>query len=166
MSTSKCLKHFAYLGLGSNLKQPDKQIKKSIKNIKRLPETKVTAESAMYKTGAIGPNGQKDYLNAVIQIKTGLNPYTLLSKLKKIEKKMGRKKAIRWGSRCIDIDILLYDNLNINDNSLVIPHKEMLNRNFVLVPLREIAPNLILENGQTIKDALITCPKGRIKKLY
>lgn len=96
------------------------------------------AVSRFYATKAWGIENQPDFANAVMEIKTELSPHDLLRALQKIELEMGRKRTEKWGPRIIDLDILLYDNLQINDETLKIPHPYMQERDFVMIPLREI----------------------------
>lgn len=131
------LVHTCYIGLGSNLKHPECQLSMAIQRITDLP-LKIMAVSRFHFTKAWGLENQPDFANAVIEIITELTPQDLLKALQKIEIEMGRKRMEKWGPRIIDLDILLYDNLQINDKTLKIPHPYMLERDFVMMPLREI----------------------------
>lgn len=128
-----------YLGIGSNLGNRKRQIKLAIAKINFLKETKVLKASKIIETEAFGgPCGQPKFLNGALKIKTSLSPLTLLRKLKKIERELGRKKSIRFGPRSIDLDILFYADKIIKRRELVVPHPKMFERNFVLKPLSEI----------------------------
>jgi 2-amino-4-hydroxy-6-hydroxymethyldihydropteridine diphosphokinase len=116
-------------------------------------DIKILKKSSFYKTKPYGYKDQSDFLNTVIKIKTKLEPLKLLEICHLVEKKLKRKRKIHWGPRIIDVDILLYNNLKIDSKKLTIPHKEMLNRAFVLIPLKEIAPSIIIDNVN-IDDAL------------
>lgn len=129
-----------FLALGSNLKNKTNNLQRAIKEIEKLPETKVKKISPFYQTKPEGFLAQPDFLNAAIKITTQIAPLELLDKLKTIEKKMGRDKTFHWGPRIIDIDILLYGNLQIELPELRIPHPKMHERIFVLKPLQKIAP--------------------------
>lgn len=143
-----------YLALGSNLNQPVEQLKKALLALQKL-STSPVIHSDFYQSKAIGPAGQPDYINAVAMIHTNKEPQALLQYLQEIEDDQDRNRNTeRWGPRTLDLDILLYDGLIVDTPALTIPHKEMLNRNFVLCPLHEIAPKLILPNGSDIKSAL------------
>jgi dihydroneopterin aldolase/2-amino-4-hydroxy-6-hydroxymethyldihydropteridine diphosphokinase len=128
-----------YLGIGSNLGDRHKTIKLAVKEINALKDTKVIRSSRVVQTEPIGgPAGQPKFLNAALKIKTELSPLDLLKQLKRIEKKLGRKKTVRFGPRIIDLDILFYASKIINTKILKIPHPEVFNRKFVMKPLLEI----------------------------
>lgn len=129
-----------YLGLGSNLGDKRKNIEKAIALLKK--EVKVTKISSFFESKAVGYMAQPDFVNAVAEIKTSYPPKKLLNSIKKIEKALGRKRAIRWGPRLIDIDILFYDEIEMNSPRLTLPHPRLLERQFVLKPLAEIAPKI------------------------
>ena len=133
-----------YLGLGSNLAKPQKQILSAINEISELSNCNLLCRSSLYQTKAEGGVVQDDFINAVLAIKTSLKPLELLDVLQEIEVLHQRKRTIRWGPRTLDIDILLYGNAIINNTRLQIPHKLMTERGFVLLPLMEIAPELII----------------------
>ena len=127
-----------YLGVGSNLGNRRKNIKKALDYLVKTKGIKIEKSSRIYETKAVGGVPQGKFLNAAIKIKTSLTPQLLLEVLKKIEKDLGRKNTVRWGAREIDLDILLYGNKVIKIKNLVIPHPRMFEREFVLKPLREI----------------------------
>jgi 2-amino-4-hydroxy-6-hydroxymethyldihydropteridine diphosphokinase len=142
-----------YLGLGANLGDRIQNIQRAIEKIVRHPRIELFKKSAFYETKPWGIKNQPDFINTVIEIKTSLPPLNLFKFLKQIERKLGREKRTRWGPREIDIDILLYGNLVLENCSLKIPHPEMIERDFVLIPLAEIAPDLIHPVVQkTIRD--------------
>ena len=145
--------HIAYLSLGSNIGNREDNLRRAIKLIAKDESTRVSEVSSLYSTAPVGYEDQPDFLNAVAVVETVLSPRKLLSLCAKIEDILGRKRTIRWGPRVIDIDILLYDNINMQDNDLIIPHPRMMERAFVLVPLADIAPDLVLPGGYTAKDA-------------
>ena len=143
-----------YLALGSNLENPVKQLNQALQALEKL-STAPVIHSDFYISKALGSQSQPDYINAVALIQTQDEAFTLLKKLQKIEDNQGRNRNVgRWGARTLDLDILLYDQLILNTPSLTIPHKEMLKRVFVLCPLYEIAPNLILPDQTDIKSAI------------
>ncbi|EIJ68340.1 2-amino-4-hydroxy-6-hydroxymethyldihydropteridine diphosphokinase [Pasteurella bettyae CCUG 2042] len=140
----------AFIALGSNLNTPVEQLKSALKAIDELTETKLVKVSSFYQSKPLGPQDQPDYVNAVAQIKTNLSALSLLDSLQHIENEQGRVRLRRWGARTLDLDILLYDNQVISSERLTVPHYDMNNREFVIVPLYEIAPNLVLPNQQTL----------------
>ncbi|KTD11136.1 2-amino-4-hydroxy-6- hydroxymethyldihydropteridine pyrophosphokinase [Legionella gratiana] len=135
--------NICYLGLGSNQKSPERQLRKAIQSIKTLRLTAVTKISSFYWSKAWGLKSQQNFCNAVIEISTLLSPLQLLNACQKIEKKQGRIRKKRWGPRVIDIDILYYENRVIQSKKLMIPHPYIQLRDFVLIPLNEINPKLI-----------------------
>lgn len=143
----------AYIGLGSNLSGPVEQIKKAIKKVEVIPHSRLLSVSSLYLSKPMGPQDQDDYINAVLALETSLNAIELLNSLQSIENNAGRvRKENRWGARILDLDIILFGDEIINTERLTIPHYGMNEREFVLLPLAEIAPNLILPNGDSLKD--------------
>ncbi|MCB4792042.1 MAG: 2-amino-4-hydroxy-6-hydroxymethyldihydropteridine diphosphokinase [Elusimicrobia bacterium] len=133
----------AYIGLGSNIGNRYRNIKKACESISVNPSCKIEKISSFYETFPVGPS-QRDYINAVIKIKTKLSPVLLLEQLKIIERSLGRKKQKKkWLPRVIDLDLLFYGNRLIVKKGLCVPHPEIPKRRFVLEPLVEIAPKLI-----------------------
>jgi len=132
----------AYLGLGSNLGDRKAFVDAAIDEIDTIPGTSVTAVSSVIETEPVGVTGQPRFLNAAVRIETEQAPEALLRKLKELEEHLGRKPTYRWGPRVIDIDILLYDDVVLETEELVIPHPLMMERRFVLAPLAELAPDL------------------------
>lgn len=132
-----------YIALGSNLNNPAGQIVQAIEHIKQIRDTRIIAQSSLYKSVPLGPQDQPEFVNAVIGVLTRLDAISLLAELQAIEKKMGRvPPAQRWGARVIDLDILLHGESRSNSAELLLPHPEMHRRNFVMIPLAEIAPAL------------------------
>ena len=142
----------AYIALGSNLNTPVEQLHAALKAISQLPNTHLVTTSSFYKSKPLGPQDQPDYLNAAVEISTALSPLALLDELQRIENGQGRVRLRRWGERTLDLDILLYGDEIIQTERLTVPHYDMHNREFVIVPLAEIAPNLILPNGQKLAE--------------
>ncbi|MCW8832278.1 MAG: 2-amino-4-hydroxy-6-hydroxymethyldihydropteridine diphosphokinase [Colwellia sp.] len=142
----------AYIGLGSNLSEPITQVQNAIKAIEKIPHSQVTQVSSLYLSKPMGPQDQDDYINAVLALETPLTPLELLDALQTIENKAGRvRKDNRWGARILDLDIILFSNEVINSERLTIPHYGMCEREFVLLPLAEISPDLVLPNGESVK---------------
>jgi len=130
--------NIVYIALGSNQNNPVYHILKGMKQINHLNHTHIIKKSSLYSSKPLGPKNQPDYINAVIKIQTALEPEELLNSLQKIEDIHHRQRIKKWGPRTLDLDILLYNNLEINSKRLTIPHPEMTNREFVLIPLFEI----------------------------
>ena len=141
-----------YIALGSNLERPELQLQRAVDEIDSAPRMSVTACSKLYRSDPIGPEGQPDYCNAVIAITTELTPLKLLDALQSVENNHGRVRTRRWGPRTLDLDILLYGNRIIECERLTVPHYQMHVRNFVLCPLQDIAPALVLPNGTTLTE--------------
>lgn len=126
--------------MGSNLGDRLAPLRDSVVRIGNLPGTRVQRVSRIYETEPLGELNQPAFLNMAAEIKTGLAPLELLNAVKEIERELGRKDGPRWGPRPIDIDIILWDDLTMNDARLTIPHPRFRERAFVLAPLAEIAP--------------------------
>jgi 2-amino-4-hydroxy-6-hydroxymethyldihydropteridine diphosphokinase len=127
-----------YLGIGSNKNHPYFRINTVLKQINRIKSTNIVKKSSLYVTRPLGPQAQPDFINSVIEIRTNLEPLKLLHELQNLERLHNRKKTKRWGPRSMDIDILIYNNLIMNTDKLVIPHPGLEYRDFVLMPLYEI----------------------------
>lgn len=155
----------AYIGLGSNLQDPIDQIKRALIEIATLPKTNSLAYSSLYISPPLGSLKQPDYINAVIKIETDLSPLDLLAKLLEIEQAHHRIRKERWAARTLDCDLLLYGQFVIKEENLVVPHPEMTLRPFVLLPMAEIEPDLILPNGQPLTFYLDRCEISSLKKL-
>lgn len=147
-----------FISLGSNLNDPDAQIRRALDALSNLRDSILGAVSPLYRNPAIGPGEQPDYLNAVAELHTTLDALTLLSQLQNIEFVQGRVRTERWAARTLDLDILLYGNAFIDLPQLQIPHPRMRVRNFVLYPLHDIAPNLVLPHGTSLRALLDCCP--------
>ncbi|MFA0815467.1 MAG: 2-amino-4-hydroxy-6-hydroxymethyldihydropteridine diphosphokinase [Anaerofustis sp.] len=134
--------HKIYLSLGSNIGDTKQNLGEALENLR--DHVTITALSSYYETEPVGYSDQPWFLNLALEGETELAPYDLLAFTQSIEKGMGRVKLIRFGPRNIDIDILLYDDLQMNDEALTIPHPRMTERAFVVEPLYEIAPQLLV----------------------
>ncbi|MCW5897052.1 MAG: 2-amino-4-hydroxy-6-hydroxymethyldihydropteridine diphosphokinase [Bacteroidetes bacterium] len=147
-----------FLGLGSNVGDRHTFLNTAGAEIKLLPATKVVWVSPVYETEPYGKTDQPKFLNAALEIETVLLPANLLKELKKIETRTGRTTTEHWGPREIDIDILLYDGFVQQDGEVTVPHPELEKRKFVLVPLREIAADVVHPvNGMTISELTAAC---------
>lgn len=142
------------LGLGSNIGNKTTNIISAIRLLKATKGITIDRMSSLYRTKPVGVIDQPEFLNAVISIITTLTPHELLKVCLGIEKAMGRVRTKKWGPRNIDIDILLYDDVIMNSAELCLPHPHLHERNFVLVPLLEIAENLPIYNGLTVSKFL------------
>jgi len=138
----------AYIGIGSNLGDRQKNIDRAIAYLKSFKDIEITKSSSIYETEPVGGPPQGKFLNGVMEIKTSLSPDDLLKYLKKIENKLGRVKKEKDGPRTIDLDILLYGDMKINNQRLKVPHPGMYKREFVLRGLKEIAPKAIKNRGK------------------
>lgn len=145
----------AYLALGSNLGDREEHLRNALKMLSLTEGIEVTTVSTFINTAPVGYTDQPDFLNAVVEIETTLDPYALLSVCNEIEQALKRKRIIHWGPRTIDVDILLFGDLILEDEKLTIPHPRMLEREFVMKPLCEIAPKALHPvKKKTIKDLL------------
>lgn len=131
----------AFLGLGTNMGDRYRNLLDAMNHLKTHPEIDVVQTSSIYETDPVGFTEQDPFLNMVIEVKTSLTPIDLLNVCLQVERSLGRKRIIRWGPRIIDLDILLYNQENIESEKLFVPHPRMHERAFVLIPLLEISPN-------------------------
>jgi len=139
-----------YLSLGSNVGDKKQNLAKAMDMLAKLPKTRITKISGFYETEPWGGVEQDSFINNVVEIETGLSPEQLLTECQSVENSLGRKRTVRWGPRTIDIDILTYGDLRLSSEKLIIPHPYLEVREFVLAPLREIAPDFILPSGRPI----------------
>ena len=137
------MKHIAYIGIGSNLGKKLLQCQEAVSEILRIDCHKLLAQSSYYKTVPLGYADQDWFVNGAIKIETDLTAHGLLRSLKAIESHLGRRETFRWGPRAIDLDLLFYDRERIHSDDLQIPHPLLHKRQFVLIPLAEIAPHLL-----------------------
>ncbi|SJL85350.1 2-amino-4-hydroxy-6-hydroxymethyldihydropteridine diphosphokinase [Vibrio palustris] len=151
----------AYIAIGSNLSDPVQQTKNAIEALKTLPQSQFLNVSSLYSSTPMGPQDQPDYINAVVEIKTDLSAMELLNSTQAIEQEHGRvRKDERWGPRTLDLDIILYGQQTIDNERLTVPHYGMRQREFVLYPLAEIAPELQLPDGVSLQSVLSTVPRN------
>lgn len=139
-----------YVALGSNLDNPLAQLTQAVDSLKKF--AKYLKVSPFYSSKPLGPQDQPDYVNAVVKFETELEPLVLLDTLQAIENQQGRVRLRRWGERTLDLDILLYDNVQLQTERLTLPHYDMHNREFVIVPLYDLSPELILPNGTPVTE--------------
>ncbi len=166
MNNISCELVTAYIGLGSNLENPITQINSARLAITQLNKVEEFTFSSLYHSLPMGPQNQPDYVNAVMGINTSLEPLTLLRCLQSIENAQGRvRKGERWGARTLDLDILLYGNSVLDLPDLKVPHIGIDERAFVLYPLHEIAPNLLIPTKGALADLVSKCPLDGLKLL-
>lgn len=154
-----------YIGLGSNLDEPQEQLRSAIDALRELPDTSLAATSAFYSSESLSP-GQPRYTNAVAALDTALAPLDLLDSLQAIEAAQGRERKERWGPRTLDLDILLYGDHLIDIPRLKVPHYHMQARPFVLYPLAELVPaDFLLADQRSLAKLLADCPFVGLERL-
>lgn len=151
----------AYLALGANLRDPVAQIDEAVRRLER-PGVRPRRRARLYGSRPVGPRNQPDFVNSALEVETTLAPRDLLDAAKAVEAAMGREKTERWGPRSIDVDIALYGDVVWTEDDLVIPHRELCRRSFVLQPLADLCPDRIVPGtARTIQawaDAVDTPP--------
>jgi 2-amino-4-hydroxy-6-hydroxymethyldihydropteridine diphosphokinase len=153
-----------YLSLGTNVGQRHQNLERAIAGLGEVMV--VTAVSPIYQTPPWGLTDQPDFLNLCLAATTSLTPLDLLHFTQQLEKDLGRVKTARWGPRLIDIDILFYDNRILHSDKLVIPHPEIAQRAFVLIPLADIAPDLVHpQTGQTVAEMITAVDAAGIERI-
>jgi len=152
-----------YIGVGSNLADPQTQVRQAIDALSRLTDRDFMA-SSLYCSPPMGPSDQPDYINAVVYLETKLQPLELLQRLQAVEQQQGRVRTERWGARTLDLDLLLYSDLTLDSDILTIPHPGIAERDFVLVPLNEIAPDLAIPELGPVAYLCETCPTHGVTK--
>ncbi|MGH8120405.1 MAG: 2-amino-4-hydroxy-6-hydroxymethyldihydropteridine diphosphokinase [Gammaproteobacteria bacterium] len=155
----------AYIGLGSNLDDPESRIMSAILSISQFPGTTLLGRSSCYRSKPLGPQDQPEYINAVVQVDTSLGVEQLLEYLQGVENRQGRVRTQRWGPRTLDLDLLLFDDLVAMSDDLTLPHPEMHKRGFVLYPLHEIAPEIEIPGRGPVRDLLRGMDPSRVQKL-
>lgn len=153
-----------FVGLGSNLGDPKSQVLRAYAAMDQLPLTRCLALSPLYQSRALGPV-QPDYINAVASISTGLPPLELLDALQTIELAQHRVRLEHWGPRTIDLDILLIGQLTLAQERLMVPHPQLTQRAFVLVPLYDLAPDLRLPDGTPLAALVQECDRNSLRQL-
>lgn len=146
----------AYIAFGSNLNEPLLQLQNAYQALSESEEVQIIEASSLYRTAPVGgPEGQGDFLNAVVSIHTRLSAQQLLKVLHKIERAQGRERVIRWDARTLDLDLLSYKTLVLESKRLILPHPRMLERAFVMVPFCELAPDWVHPvSKETAKNSL------------
>ncbi len=155
----------AFVALGSNLDDPAAQVRAGFAALARLPHTRVTAQSSLYRSAPVGYPDQPDFVNAVAAIETTLAPHALLDALLDIERAHGRVRTFRNAPRTLDLDVLLYDDAVIDEEKLTIPHPRLHERAFVLLPLAEIAPQRRVPRRGMVADLLAAIDVRGIERM-
>ena len=155
----------AFIALGSNLENPISQIQRAFEELKQLPGTHLISCSSLYKSAPVGRLDQPDFINAVALIETQLAPHDLLNALLGIEHNHGRVRESLNAPRTLDLDILLYDDVECHDKALILPHPRMSQRAFVLKPLMEIAPNYHVPGQGDIAQLLLSCNEQKLEQI-
>jgi 2-amino-4-hydroxy-6-hydroxymethyldihydropteridine diphosphokinase len=154
-----------FIALGANLGNPLQQVESALTALNHLAGCTLISHSPWYRSQAVGPGQQADYVNGVALLETTLSPADLLLQLQSVENRHGRQRRERWGPRTLDLDILLYGQLQLNQPELCIPHPRLQERNFVLYPLFDLAPNLTLPCGTLLESLLASCPREGLHRL-
>ena len=158
-----------YIGVGSNLcgdfTSPKQNITSAINALAKIKSIQIIRISSFYESKPIGPQDQSDYINAVIKLETSLDPTDLLDNLQTIENHHGRERSQYWGPRTLDLDILLFGDQIIHNDRLTVPHTEICNRAFVLVPLSEIEPDCIIPEKGIVSSLVSNLIQAELKIL-
>lgn len=156
----------AYIGIGSNLDDPVARVKEAFAEIEMLPDSILQAKSSLYGSKPMGPADQPDYVNAVAAIDTLLSAGDLHAALTQIEDLQGRDRDTdKWGPRILDLDLLLYGRKIIDEPGLAVPHPGMHERDFVIIPLAEVAGNMSIPGHGLLSSLINQCENHSVKKL-
>lgn len=162
--------HTAFIALGSNLQQPRSQVMQAFGELAHLPETRVLSQSSLYRTAPLGQDNrrndnQPEFINAVAEVETALPPLELLRAILAIEKRHGRERPYPNAPRVLDMDLLLYDDMVMHSAELTLPHPRMHQRGFVLLPLAEIAPELVIGGHGSAVQLAQACPDQGVSRI-
>ena len=156
----------AYIGLGSNLSGPQVQVRSAMQELNSIPETNVLKVSSLYISKPMGPSDQPDYVNAVAKISTNLSPERLLVELQGIEQSHRRQRnGQRWGPRTLDLDIILFGDIQMDSKTLQIPHCGVTKREFVLIPLQELQADLIIPGKGEVEELIAELPPYELSRI-
>jgi len=155
----------AYVGIGSNLDGPRRQVEVALDELDQLPHSRVVRRSSLYRSAPVGFAAQPDFVNAVAQLETGIPAERLLSELQEIEARHGRQRSFANAPRTLDLDLLLFNKLKITTEHLILPHPRMHERAFVLKPLLEIAPEVSIPGIGRAKDSLDKVEHQSVERL-
>jgi 2-amino-4-hydroxy-6-hydroxymethyldihydropteridine diphosphokinase len=159
------MNHRAYVALGSNLQDPEQQVLRAFEELNGLPQTRVVAKSALYRTAPVGYDNQPDFVNAAAEVSTELEPLALLRALLALETAHGRERPFPNAPRVLDLDLLFYDDLAMHDPELTLPHPRLHERGFVLFPLADIAPDLAVPGKGTVRALLEALPDQGVQRM-
>ncbi len=157
--------HLCFIGLGSNLGDSCDQLRQALCDLDRLPGTRLLAQSAFYRSAPVGYLDQPDFVNAAAKISTSLTPLQLLAELLTVERNHGRERTFPNAPRTLDLDVLLYGDLRIDEPALTVPHPQMHLRAFVLQPLLEIASDCFIPAIGSAQQAMLNCQDQVLEKL-
>ena len=165
MKTQSAFNSTAYIGLGSNLADPQNQVEQAIQAIAKSTDMQLIKQSSLYRTAPVGYDDQPDFINAVIEIKTNLSPLDLLHRLFEIENIQGRERPFPNAPRVLDLDLLMYDQVKMETGVLNLPHPRMHERGFVMLPFAEIAPDVMIGIYGLAKTLADQCQNQGVFKL-
>lgn len=155
----------AFIALGANLRDPEQQIRAAVEELAMLRDTRLMNVSSLYRSAPVGYLDQPEFVNGVAGIETALAPHALLDALLAIERRYGRVRQFPNAPRTLDLDIVLYGDLEVDEPGLTIPHPRMHERAFVLVPLAEIAPEIVVPGRGRVRDLLDRVDASSVVKL-
>jgi|SRR5450830_466229 len=159
-------KHRAFVALGSNLQHPAQQVGNALNELNALPQTTLIKASSLYKTAPVGYDNQPDFINAVAEVETTLTAPALLTALLKLEDAHGRERPFPNAPRVLDLDLLLHDDETMQTTTLTLPHPRMHLRGFVMLPLAEIAPDVIIPNIGKVSEIALACADQSVEKMH
>jgi 2-amino-4-hydroxy-6-hydroxymethyldihydropteridine diphosphokinase len=159
------MEHTVFVGLGSNLADPQAQVSRAMHELAKLPQVRVVNCSSLYRSAPVGYLDQPDFINAVVQLNTTLPPRDMLDVLLQLEHECGRTRDFINAPRTLDLDVLLYDDLQHHEHGLTIPHPQMHLRAFVLQPLLEIAPDCVIPGIGMVAEAARQCGAQQVERL-
>lgn len=159
------MEHNVFIGLGSNLADPQAQVSQAMQELDALPQVRVVRCSSLYRSAPVGYLDQPDFVNAVAQLQTDLSPRALLDALLALEQRCGRTREFINAPRTLDLDVLLYDDVQLHEHGLTLPHPQMHLRAFVLQPLLEIAPECVIPGIGAAAEAARACADQRLERI-
>lgn len=159
------MEHKVFVGLGSNLADPHAQVLQAMRELANLPQVRVVSCSSLYRSAPVGYVDQPDFINAVAQLQTSLSPRAVLDALLALEQRCGRTREFINAPRTLDLDVLLYDDLQLHEHGLTIPHPQMHLRAFVLQPLLEIMPECFIPGVGAAFEAAVGCAGQELERL-
>ena len=155
----------AYVGIGSNLDEPLKQVNDAFDELEQIPHSRVVKRSSLYKSTPVGFAQQPDFVNAVAQLETGISADRLLGELQAIEARHGRQRSFANAPRTLDLDLLLFENLALKTERLTVPHPRMHERAFVLKPLLELSRNIEIPGKGAASELLKDCKDQKVERI-